>query len=121
MAKVKLEDLKYVGLEKVEETIESAESVAEEVVEESAEVVEEEIKEEPAVEELKSANAVAAEPSGNNIINVYKLRIYSIPSTKVPARSFTGNVEVIGEVDKFKIVKYVRAGFGAVKGYTLDL
>ena len=117
MAKVKLEDLKYVGTPNTAEAEPAVEEVEEVVV---PEVVESE-------PEVDTLNEVEEEPepaqtvSASNVtLNVRKLRIYSIPSTKVPARSFTGNVVVIGKVDKFAIVEYVRSGFGKVKGYAID-
>jgi len=132
MSAVKLEDLKYVGPE-VHES-EDTEVVEEPVVEveQSVEIVEEPVAQEPVsspdvaypaevlVDEFENAEPAKVEPSENRIVNVSKLRIYSIPSTKVPARSFTGNVVVTGHIDKFAILEYVRAGFGKVKGYAIE-
>ena len=127
MAKVKLEDLKYVRPEVHEaEVTEVAEEPVVEV-EEPVETVEEPVissdvadpAEAPA-DEFENAEPAKVEPSENRIVNVNKLRIYSIPSTKVPARSFTGNVVVVGHIDKFAVLEYIRSGFGKVKGYAID-
>lgn len=130
MSIVKLEDLKYVGTEASEvEVLEPDKEVVAEI-EETAEIAEEPVEssdvatsaetETLADEFFENAEPAKVEPSENKIVNVTKLRIYSIPSTKVPARSFTGNVVVIGHIDKFVILEYVRAGFGKVKGYAID-
>ncbi len=56
----------------------------------------------------------------DEIIPVENIKIYSVPSTNGMARTFTGNIKYLGEVDRFKVIEYVRAGFGLVKGYTVD-
>lgn len=120
MAKVKLEDLKYVGTPNTVESEPAVEEVEEVVVPEVVES-ESEVDTSNEVVEVEEEPELAPTVSASNVtLNVRKLRIYSIPSTKVPARSFTGNVVVIGKVDKFAIVEYVRSGFGKVKGYAID-
>lgn len=168
MAKIKLEELKYVGVpDKVFETAEELKSVeTADIAEDNNEILEtEEEYEFEDTEELNDDSAIGVDstektepeeseagligrdvdlesmPSAvyapevpeitlppsqkepelkTGIFKVRKLRIYSAPSIKIPAKSFTGNVEVIGEVDNFTIVRYVRPGFGSVVGYTLD-
>ena len=115
MAKIKLEELKWAEPEVQEiETINEVESEVEEVIETSVESeVESEVEEVTETEE-----PVRKFPY---IVKVDKLKIYSAPTISSVARTHTGNVEVIGEIDKFGIVKYVRPGFGTVRGYTIGL
>ena len=125
MAKINLEDLRYVGLaanDAVEDVVtESSVEVEESVESEETSVESEEVVADVEEEIKENITPPVIEETISEIIAVRKLRIYSRPSTGVPARTFTGNVELIGHVDKFKIVKYVKPGFGVVKGYTLDL
>lgn len=123
MGKIKLEELKYMGLEGSDssENVEELNiSQSEVTTEENTDVaVEEQIEEES--ETAENITLAATEIVENAIVNVYKLAIYPHPSTANPARLFTGNVEVVGHIDQFTIVKYVKSGFGLVKGYTLGL
>ena len=149
MSKLKLEELKYVGMDaqdnSVEEVVPATEPVenntkevetpvenieidnvaadpVEEATEEVTEEPVEEVVEEPAeIAAKENITAAVVDKPTSSIQFVTNIRIYSKPSTLVPARNFTGNVEIIGRVDEFTIVKYVRAGFGAIKGYTKDI
>ena len=129
MAKIKLEDLKYVGpvVDKDTEVLETVQAfefedaAPEEAVEEAPveEVAEESVEEAPKAEEPNITEPVVNEVE-HKIMKVTNLKIYASPSLKIPARSFTGNVETIGKVENFTIVRYVRPGFGSVVGYSID-
>ncbi len=136
MTKVKLDELKYVG--EVTQEVDTDTEILEtsqtyEFEDADAQAEENEISEDNTddvetknvqVEESEvPAGEVAAPIEEKAEVGVFKVRnckIYAAPTLNIPARSFTGNVEVIGRVDNFKIVKYVRPGFGVVTGYTLD-
>jgi len=130
MTKIKLDDLKYVGEKNLK-----VEDVETEVLETSQEFEFEDadanVEDDQPVEELDAKESLeenleelATPPVKERPqVGVFKVRnckIYAAPTLKIPARSFTGNIEVIGSVDNFKIVKYVRPGFGTCTGYTLD-
>ena len=130
MSKINLEELKYVGPEVVdpqfaEHNEETPEEFIANVIAEEAE--KKELPEEPqeVTEELtKVVDTVKEEDEQrkleSGIINVKKIKIYPKPSLNSVARTFSGNIEVIGQNENFKIVKYVRSGYGPVKGYIVD-
>ena len=138
MAKIKLEDYKYVkdaepaSVETIQDVdietevletdqpYEFVDASVEPAEVNEKEVAEEIVESEPEPEQPNITEAIIDNPSPY-IKKVTNCRIYSSPSTKLPARSFNGNVEVIGHVDEFTIVNYVRPGFGKLKGYTLDI
>ncbi len=138
MAKIKLEELKYVAKEKevavedndtevmeTEREYEFEDAAPEDPVEESTEEVEPEVAVEPEEEAKETSLEEAAKPAAteeieHKTIKVAGKHIYSKPSKNIPARVFTGNVEIIGHIDCFTIVKYVRPGFGSITGYIPD-
>ena len=115
MAKINLSELKYDKGNTQTVDIEQS-AVPEKIVT----AKEPEIQTEDQTEEEFNITAPITEEVEKKILKVRNMRIYPKPSTNVPARVFTGNIEIIGKVDRFTIVKYVRASFGAVTGYILD-
>jgi len=72
------------------------------------------------------AAEVAEEPDVKNheegqTYFVRNIRIYKTPDINQIARNYTGNIIYKGQLEDVAIVEYVRPGFGAVLGYTLDL
>ena len=122
MSKIKLEDLKYVGPEKdTQEVVEEVVDPLADTVDEVEEVIEEVANDVTVETEETNITPATEEKVETTIVKVVKLPIYPTPSTNSPARIFTGNVEIIGKIDRFDIVKYVRSGYGPVKGYTLGI
>lgn len=93
-----------------------------EAVEEMADDVEDDAAEGDAAEDnvpeqdLKTEEVV--EHEFPRIVNVSSIRVYSIPDRRGLARTISGNVELLGFIEDFAIITYVRPGFGPVRGYT---
>ena len=52
------------------------------------------------------------------LISVSNIRVYSTPDTRGIARTVSGNIEILGYIEDFAIITYIRPGFGPVRGYT---
>lgn len=147
MAKIKLTELKYVGPDNVAEepAVEPIpEEIAEELQTETSEpeqaVADPEVAEEVGEDEdtvAETETAVIEEPEkvqeGIGIVTkpvtfrpekeikmVNNIRVRTKPSDNIPAKSYSGNVEITGHIGEFTIVRYVKPGFGSVTGYTKD-
>lgn len=130
MAKIKLEELKYVGpipeeiveeIAEPAETIEAAqgESLAEEDLKDLTEA-EEAVEPKKVEEEIGVVTKPVAAKIEKEIKFVKNIRVKTKPSDNIPAKSYTGNVEITGHIGEFTIIRYVKAGFGSITGYTKD-
>ena len=125
MAKIKLEELKYVGpipertAEEATEPAEPIEATQEESpIEES--LKEEAIEPKKVEEEIGVVTKPVAAKIEKEIKFVKNIRVTTKPSDNIPSKSYTGNVEITGHIGEFTIIRYVKAGFGSITGYTKD-
>jgi len=139
MAKIKLKELKYVGpvSEDLKETVEEVQAetepaepehvepaTAEEPFSDDEPVAEVQTTEVTEPEKVQEDIGVVTKPvaakSEKEIKMVNNIRVRTKPSDNIPAKSYSGNVEITGHIGEFTIVRYVKPGFGSVIGYTKD-
>lgn len=53
--------------------------------------------------------------------SVTNIKVHNVPDEKTAFRIISGNIEIIGEVNNFKLIRYMKYGFGLVTGYTKDV
>lgn len=53
--------------------------------------------------------------------NVSNLLIHKSPSGSSVAYKISGNIRIVDEIAGYKVVEYMKHGFGIVKGYTTSL
>lgn len=53
--------------------------------------------------------------------SVTNIKVYNVPDEKTAFRIISGNIEIIGEINNFKLIRYMKYGFGLVTGYTKDI
>lgn len=74
----------------------------------------------------ESSEPASTEPSEcdkieiGDILNLVNVKIYSSPDTKSKFKIFSGNAEFVGNINGFKVILYVKHGFGTVKGYITE-
>jgi len=57
----------------------------------------------------------------NTEIDAVNIRVYNSPDTRQLSRIISGHIVVLGQIEDFKIIEYMKHGFGLVKGYTRDI
>ncbi len=102
----------------IENPVEEADDAAmDDTISEAIEEVDDAVEDDAAPEqELKTEEVIEHELP--KVVNVSSIRVYSIPDRRGLARTISGNVELLGFIEDFAIITYVRPGFGPVRGYT---
>lgn len=102
------------------------ESVTTETIEENDNTADTETivpKEQPAAEENNDelSSKENKDSQSTSELDAINIRVYNSPSVKQVSRLISGRVIILGKIDNFTIVQYMKHGFGLVKGYTLDI
>lgn len=72
-------------------------------------------------EDIAAVSKAETKLSNDTMILAKDIKVFHTPDPKGPFKIFTGNVIPQGQVSTMTQIKYMKPGFGLVKGFTPDI